>query len=72
MKADAMEAEIRDKWITIAEAADFLGVSADTIRRRIGAGEITARRFGPRLVRVEFASLLDALKPMRWIEDQST
>ena len=30
-----------DNWLTIAEAAEALGVSAKTVRRRLKAGEIT-------------------------------
>lgn len=33
--------------ITIADAAQILGLSKDTIRRRISAGELTAYRTGP-------------------------
>ena len=36
------------EWLTIAEAAEALGVSKDTIRRRIKAGKIPAeKRPGP-------------------------
>ncbi|MEC8629903.1 MAG: excisionase family DNA-binding protein [Pseudomonadota bacterium] len=30
----------RDEWLTIREAAEQLGVSIDTIRRRIETGEV--------------------------------
>lgn len=40
-----------DEWMTIAEAAKRLGVSADRVRRRLKAGEFEARqvasRYGP-------------------------
>jgi excisionase family DNA binding protein len=47
-------------WVTIPDAAAHLGVSVKTIRRRISDGSLVARRFGPRLIRVELASV-DAL-----------
>jgi len=43
-------------WLTIAETADLYRVHPATIRRRIADGTLTAKRFGPRLLRV-------------WIED---
>lgn len=48
------------EWLSIAEAADRLALSHWTIRRRIADGSLTARRFGPRLIRV-LASDVDAL-----------
>lgn len=38
---------------TLAEAADRIGVSIKTLRRRISAGQLRAYRCGPRLIRVE-------------------
>lgn len=45
------------KYITLDAAAETMSVSAKTIRRRIADGTLTAKRFGPRLIRVEAASL---------------
>jgi excisionase family DNA binding protein len=45
-------------WGSIQETADQLGVSPQTIRRWIRAGRISAKRMGPRLVRVELSSLV--------------
>jgi excisionase family DNA binding protein len=39
--------------ITIEEAAETYGVSTRTIRRYISSGRITARRLGPRLIRLD-------------------
>ena len=52
----------RDKTprVTIAEAARIAGVSTDTIRRMIARNEIEAKRFGPRLIRVNLASIENA------------
>lgn len=38
-------------WLTLTQAAELLGVSARTVRRRICDGTIEARRLG-RLVRI--------------------
>lgn len=43
--------------LSIAEAAARRGVSAKTIRRRISDGTLKAVRLGPRLIRVDRASL---------------
>ena len=37
-----------DEWVTIAEAAKRLGLSADRVRRRLKAGEFEARRVDSR------------------------
>ena len=47
-------------WGTIPQAAERLSVSVKTIRRMITAGQIEARRFGPRLIRVNIATLANA------------
>ena len=47
----------RSKWGSIHEAGDYLGVSVDTIRRMIARGEIEARRFGSRTLRVNLLTL---------------
>lgn len=47
-------------WVTIPDAAEHLGVSVKTIRRRISDGSLVAKRFGPRLIRVDLAAV-DAL-----------
>lgn len=40
------------RWLSLQHAAERYGVSVDTLRRRIAAGHLPARRFGPRLIRV--------------------
>jgi excisionase family DNA binding protein len=45
---------------SIAGAAELLGVSEQTIRRRIADGTLPAERIGPRLIRIRIADL-DAL-----------
>lgn len=51
-------------WGTIQNAAEQLAVSSDTIRRMIARGEIEARRFGPRLIRVNLSSLESSARPI--------
>ena len=41
----------------VQEAADYLKVSTKTIRRYISQGLVEAERVGPRLIRVNLASL---------------
>lgn len=45
------------QWASMAEVADLLGVSKDTVRRRISEGTIPAHRLGPRLIRIRLADL---------------
>ncbi len=40
------------RWVSVAEAAELLGVHPDTVRARIASGEIPAYRSGPRLIRI--------------------
>lgn len=50
--------------ISIREAADLLGVSVDTIRRRIADGSLPAERVGPRLLRVDPADVKALAQPV--------
>lgn len=49
---------------SIPNAADYLGVSAKTIRRYIAAGRVTGYRAGPRLIRVDLNELDAMLRPI--------
>lgn len=42
---------------SLADAADYTGVSTQTIRRRIACGDLTGYRMGARLIRVDLAEL---------------
>jgi excisionase family DNA binding protein len=44
---------------SIQQAADALGVSYNTIRRRIADGSLRAYRVGPRVIRVDRDSLIE-------------
>lgn len=52
------------RMLTLAEAADFIGVSTRTLRRKIQTGELTAHRFG-RLLRISEADLTAFLEEHR-------
>ncbi len=54
-------------WVPIEQASEHYSLSRDTIRRMISRGEIEARRFGPRLIRVNLASIEDAATPLQYI-----
>jgi len=54
----------RPDWVTIATAAERLGLSAKSIRRRIADGTLPAYRVGPRLIRLDAADI-DRLLPRR-------
>lgn len=54
---DGMNENARNGWGTLEEAAEAMGVSTKTIRRRIADGSIRAVKFGPRLIRVDMQSL---------------
>lgn len=58
---------MKDTWGTVKEAAELRKVSVKTIRRYITAGLIEAERFGPRLIRVNLASLDRVGKPLQYM-----
>ncbi|WP_373234897.1 excisionase family DNA-binding protein [Mycobacterium marinum] len=51
------------KYGKINEAAEYLGVTARTIRQMIADGRITGYRSGTRLVRVDLNEIDDAMRP---------
>jgi len=53
---------------TIAQAAEHANVSTKTIRRWITQGLIEAERVGPRLIRVNLASLDRLGTPLQYVE----
>jgi len=48
----------------ITEAAAYLGVSRDTVRRRIADGDLPAHRLGPKLIRINVADLDHLRRPI--------
>lgn len=63
------EAPRRSAWGSIDEAAVHLGVSTKTIRRMIARNEIEAKRFGPRLIRVNLDSIGKAGRDLAYRSD---
>lgn len=53
-------------WGTVSEAALYMGVSTKTIRRRITDRTVEAKKFGPRLIRVNMSSLEKSGRPLTW------
>lgn len=49
-------------FISLAAAADMLGISVHTLRRRISAGELPAFRTGRRIIRVRVSDLESMLR----------
>jgi excisionase family DNA binding protein len=43
---------------SIRQVAEYLGVDPKTVRRYIAQGRLTAFRMGPRLIRIDRASVL--------------
>ena len=52
------------EWLSIQQAAETYGVSHDTIRRRIAAGQLPASRCGGRIIRVRIADLDGLFRPL--------
>lgn len=44
-------------FVSLAQAADILGIGVHTLRRRIAAGELPAFRTGKRIIRVRVSDL---------------
>ncbi len=53
----AIESTKPGAFISLAAAAEILGISVHTLRRRIAAGELPAFRSGRRIIRVRVADL---------------
>ena len=49
-------------FISLSAAADVLGISVHTLRRRIAAGELPAFRTGRRIIRVRVSDLENLLR----------
>jgi excisionase family DNA binding protein len=55
----------RPKLIDLHEAANMLGASTRTIRRKVSAGELTGYQVGVRLLRVEEREILALIDESR-------
>lgn len=49
-------------FVSLTQAADILGISVHTLRRRIAAGELPAFRTGRRIIRVRVSDLEKLLR----------
>lgn len=52
------------RYVSIPDAADYLGVRCQTVRRYIETGRLTAYRLGPRSLRVTLAELDSLFIPL--------
>jgi excisionase family DNA binding protein len=55
-------------FISLSAAADILGISVHTLRRRIGAGELPAFRTGKRIIRIRVSDLEKLLRRVPAVE----
>lgn len=55
------------RWVPIDQASEYFSLSHDTVRRMISRGEIEAKRFGPRLIRVNLESIEAAATPLQYV-----
>ena len=63
--------QLRTEWVTIQAAAEHRQISTKTIRRWISTGLIRAERVGPRLIRVDLASLEALSEPLQYTDARS-
>ncbi|GAB2699548.1 excisionase family DNA binding protein [Microbacterium marinum] len=57
VEPDQTPTTLAPRWGTIEDVMAHLKVSRDTVRRMIARQEIQARRFGPRLIRIDLNQL---------------
>lgn len=50
------------RWLTQAEAAEYLGTTDRTVRRMIAAGDLPAYRLGKRMTRIDAGDLDTVLR----------
>ena len=62
MKVTRSEAHV---YLSLTDAAEVVGQSTKTLRRRIAAGALPAYRFGPRSIRVRLDELEATARPMQ-------
>ncbi|MBK9696762.1 MAG: helix-turn-helix domain-containing protein [Propionibacteriaceae bacterium] len=48
---------VTSQWLTLAQAAQTLGVCTRTIRRRISTGDLPAYKIGRKAIRIKVADL---------------
>ena len=55
---------VAPQWLSLQQAASIYGVSVDTLRRRVIAGDLPASRLGQRLIRVRMEDLAHMFRPI--------
>ncbi|ORL15390.1 helix-turn-helix domain-containing protein [Prescottella equi] len=60
----AADGNVTQKYLSVNQAAEYLGVDHQTVRRLIGNGQLEAVRFGTRTIRIRIDSLAAALTPV--------
>ncbi len=55
---------VKQRYLTLAEAAEWYGVSERTLRRRIAEGRLPASRVGPRAIRVKVVDIEALAEPI--------
>lgn len=58
-------------WASIDQVAEYLQVSKDTVRRMIAREDIQARRFGPKIIRIDMNQLYDSSAPVTLTESSA-
>ena len=53
----------RRRYVSMNEAAEYLGVTDRTIRAMVSSGRLTAYRNGPKLVRLDLNEIDAAMQP---------
>ena len=56
-------------FISLSAAADILGISVHTLRRRIAVGELPAFRSGKRIIRIRKTDIETILRPVPTARD---
>ncbi len=56
-------ATITRRYVSISDAAEYLGVTTRTIRQMIADGRLVGYRCGPRLVRLDLNEIDAAMQP---------
>lgn len=61
-----MDQQLARPWVTIQEAAEYLGITTATVRRRIASGDLKARRLkGGPSIRLRASDVEALLEPVR-------
>lgn len=55
---------VRRRYITMAEAVEYTGLSARTLRTYVANGRLTGYRVGPRALRLSLAEVEDLFVPV--------